>query len=250
MPWVEPTSAASGAAGVDPKATLAERVAACQPMVRSIAWQLSQRLPRSVEVDELVGEGQLGLLRAARDYEPSKGAQFSTYAYWRVRGAMLDWVRQQDWYSPVDAVGLLASGAPPTEASSRGPATVHVGEEMAANLPDDGAADPAEAAADGELRAIVRGLVSGLTGRSRDILQATLLDGQTLEEAGRATGVHKGTAQRAQVKAFDELAAVLNGKGLSDLNGPELRRAALKSADATDRRAAEVGNPTPGTDLE
>jgi RNA polymerase sigma factor for flagellar operon FliA len=195
-------------------------------MVRSVAWQISQRLPRSAEVDELIGEGQLGLLRAARDYDPNKGAQFSTYAYWRVRGAMLDWVRRQDWFSSADLhAGLLASG-PPVGAATVEPGTV----SRSADVEDQEAADPAQAVSDNELRDIVRGLVGSLTGRSRQILEATLLNGQTLEQAGRAAGVHKGTAQRAQVRAFDELATALRDKGLSDLGGPALRQAVLKAA--------------------
>ena len=185
-------------------------------MLRSIAWQVSQRLPRSVEVDELIGEGQLGLLRADRDYDPAKGAQFATYAYWRIRGAMLDWVRQQEGTHP-------ATSAAEGEAAAD-PATVRPSTELA----DAEAVDPAQSASEDELRTIVRGLVGGLTGRSKQILEATLLDGRTLEQAGRAAGVHKGTAQRAQVRAFDELAAALRDKGLSDLDGPDLRRAVLK----------------------
>ncbi len=195
-------------------------------MVRSIAWQVHQRLPRSVEVDELIGEGQLGLLRADRDYDATKGAQFSTYAYWRIRGAMLDWVRQQDWFAAAPDEAAVEAGEGSAE-----PSTVR----HSTDLEDEEAADPAEASEENELRAIVRGLVGGLSGRSRQILQATLLDGQTLEQAGQASGVHKGTAQRAQVKAFDELAAVLRDRGLSGLNGPELRQAVLKAP--AERRA-------------
>ena len=202
-------------------------------MVRSIAWQVSQRLPRSVEVDELIGEGQLGLLRAARDYDPSKGAQFSTYAYWRIRGAMLDWIRQQDWFAPADYHAGLLAGAPPIEsvAGAAEPSTVR----QSGDVEDEEAADPAESVSDNELRTIVRGLVGGLSGRSKQILEATLLNGQTLEQAGRVVGVHKGTAQRAQVRAFDELATALRAKGLSTLDGPALRQAVLKTP--VERRA-------------
>ena len=213
-----------------------QRVAACQPMVRSIAWQLRQRLPRSVEVDELIGEGQLGLLRADRDYDASKGAQFSTYAYWRIRGAMLDWARQQDWYSaggPQSA--LLAEGEDAAEGdageSRAEPSTVR----QSGDVEDEAAVDPSDTASEDELRTIVRGLVGNLSGKSKQILEATLLNGQTLEQAGKAAGVHKGTAQRAQVRAFDELAAALKDKGLSELDGPDLRRAVLKAP--VERRA-------------
>ncbi len=210
-----------GPGGGDARAASWARVSACQPMVRSIAWQVSQRLPGSVEVDELIGEGQLGLLRADRDYDPSKGAQFSTYAYWRIRGAMLDWVRQQDGFG---AQSALLAGMPPAEGVAQ-PMTVHPSNE----LEDEEAVDPADSVSESELRTLIRGLVGGLTGRSKQILEATLLNGQTLEQAGKEAGVHKGTAQRAHVKAFDELAAALQQRGLSELDGPALRRAVLKA---------------------
>ena len=49
------------------------------------------------------------------------------------------------------------------------------------------------------MRAVLRDLISKLEGRSRQIMEATVLNDQTLEEAGKAAGIHKGTAQRAQV---------------------------------------------------
>ncbi len=202
-----------------------ERIHACQAMVRSIAWQLSQRLPKRVEVDELIGEGQIGLLRAARDFDDSKGAQFSTYAYWRIRGTMLDWSRKQDWFEPASfSAGMLAA-APPGEIQQSVKRTVDIQSHDPA---DAQSPDPAREVADDELKQILRKMVGGLSGRSRAVLDATLLQGKTLEEAGAAAGQHKGTIQRAQVKAFEELARALKDAGFSDMPGDELRKHALK----------------------
>jgi RNA polymerase sigma factor for flagellar operon FliA len=67
------------------------------PLVRRIALQLAARLPASVEVDDLVQAGVLGLLDASTRYQDGQGAKFETYASQRIRGAMLDELRANDW---------------------------------------------------------------------------------------------------------------------------------------------------------
>ncbi len=66
-------------------------------LVKRIAYHLVSRMPPSVEVDDLIQAGMIGLLDAAKHYSASKGANFETYAGIRVRGAMLDEVRKSDW---------------------------------------------------------------------------------------------------------------------------------------------------------
>ena len=67
------------------------------PQVKRIAYHLLARLPASVQVDDLIQAGLLGLLEAARRYDPAQGANFSTFAEPRIRGAMLDEIRKGDW---------------------------------------------------------------------------------------------------------------------------------------------------------
>jgi RNA polymerase sigma factor for flagellar operon FliA len=66
-------------------------------LVRYLALRISTRLPSSVEVDDLVHDGILGLLDAAEKYDPVRGVRFRTYAEARIRGAILDGLRQKDW---------------------------------------------------------------------------------------------------------------------------------------------------------
>ncbi|ENO89501.1 RNA polymerase sigma factor FliA [Thauera linaloolentis] len=75
----------------------AHLVEAYAPLVKRIAYQLMARLPASVEVDDLIQNGMMGLLDAIGRYEDGLGAQFETYAVQRVRGAMLDGLRDNDW---------------------------------------------------------------------------------------------------------------------------------------------------------
>lgn len=67
------------------------------PLVKRIAYQLMARLPASVQVDDLIQVGMIGLLDAVSNYDDTQGAQFETYAVQRIRGAMLDELRQSDW---------------------------------------------------------------------------------------------------------------------------------------------------------
>ncbi|MGH8268617.1 MAG: RNA polymerase sigma factor FliA, partial [Steroidobacteraceae bacterium] len=66
-------------------------------LVKRIAYHLVGRLPPSVEVDDLMQAGMLGLLEAASNYEPNRGASFETYAGIRIRGSMIDALRKLDW---------------------------------------------------------------------------------------------------------------------------------------------------------
>jgi len=67
------------------------------PLVKRIAHHLLMRMPSSVQLDDLIQSGMIGLLEAARKYDMSKGASFETYAGIRIRGAMLDEIRRGDW---------------------------------------------------------------------------------------------------------------------------------------------------------
>ena len=67
------------------------------PLVKRIAYHLMARLPANVQFEDLVQNGMLGLLDALDRFEEGFGAQFETYATQRVRGAMLDGLRENDW---------------------------------------------------------------------------------------------------------------------------------------------------------
>ncbi|MEN9595649.1 MAG: hypothetical protein RL236_83 [Pseudomonadota bacterium] len=66
-------------------------------LVKRIAYHLLSKLPDSVQVDDLIQAGMLGLLESIKNYDSSKGASFDTYAGIRIRGSMLDEVRRCDW---------------------------------------------------------------------------------------------------------------------------------------------------------
>lgn len=67
------------------------------PLVKYIAHRVAVRLPPHIELDDLISAGVIGLIDAIEKYNPGKETQFKTYAEIRIRGAMLDELRSQDW---------------------------------------------------------------------------------------------------------------------------------------------------------
>lgn len=69
------------------------------PLVKKIAHHMMLRLPSSVDVNDLIQEGLMGLHEASQRFDPIQGIQFETFVSQRVRGAMLDHLRSNDWAS-------------------------------------------------------------------------------------------------------------------------------------------------------
>ena len=79
------------------RAAATEVIAQHSDLVRRIAHHLAARLPASVEVDDLIQAGMMGLIEASRSYDADQGASFETYASIRIRGSMIDEIRRGDW---------------------------------------------------------------------------------------------------------------------------------------------------------
>jgi RNA polymerase sigma factor for flagellar operon FliA len=100
-------------------------------LVKRLAFQLMAKLPASVQAEDLIQNGMIGLLDAVGRYEEGLGAQFETYAAQRIRGAMLDGLRENDWVPRAvrremrrveDTIHRLeqANGRPPSEGELAG----------------------------------------------------------------------------------------------------------------------------------
>ncbi len=79
------------------KADMSVLVEKYAPLVKRVALHLKARLPASVELDDLIQSGMIGLMDAVNNFEEGHGAVFETYASIRIRGAMIDQMRQSDW---------------------------------------------------------------------------------------------------------------------------------------------------------
>lgn len=90
------TSYAATTRNLDPKSE-AGLVQQHADLVKRIAYHVAARLPASVDVEDLIQAGVIGLIEAARHYNGERGASFETYAGIRIRGAMMDELRRGDW---------------------------------------------------------------------------------------------------------------------------------------------------------
>ncbi|MEW6056946.1 MAG: FliA/WhiG family RNA polymerase sigma factor [Bdellovibrionota bacterium] len=90
----EATSAKTGRA---PLGTREEIILEYAPLIKYIAQKIAARLPANIELDDLISSGVIGLMDAIEKYDPSRDNKFKTYAEFRIRGAILDELRAQDW---------------------------------------------------------------------------------------------------------------------------------------------------------
>ncbi len=67
------------------------------PLIKFVAQKIAARLPSNIELDDLISSGVIGLMDAIDKYDPTRDNKFKTYAEFRIRGAILDELRAQDW---------------------------------------------------------------------------------------------------------------------------------------------------------
>ena len=199
-----------------------------QELVEKIVRRLQRELDLSCDPDDLRGWGQQGLLEAKARFDPARGVRFSTFAYYRVRGAVLDGVRKQGWLSrrayaklrafeAVDASGeqIAATEAqsPSEDVAARARALDEaIGKISAAYVmsvvgqgADDTPDTPEELLDGAELRATVQSGLAALPERERVLLTAMYYEGVTMEEAGARLGLSKSWTSRLHGKALDRL---------------------------------------------
>ncbi|MGA2080240.1 MAG: FliA/WhiG family RNA polymerase sigma factor [Holophaga sp.] len=92
-----PPQPAAGGHGEVPFQDRDYLITECLPLVKFISHRISARLPAHVDVDDLIHSGILGLLDAVKKFEPDRNVKFKTYAEQRIRGAILDGLRDLDW---------------------------------------------------------------------------------------------------------------------------------------------------------
>jgi RNA polymerase sigma factor for flagellar operon FliA len=98
-------------------------------LVGHLAREAAARLPRHLDADDLVGAGSLALVQAARAFDPALGVPFARFASTRIRGAMIDHMRQRDWATRSvrsRARSLAAASEELTKALHRAPTEVEL----------------------------------------------------------------------------------------------------------------------------
>jgi len=210
-----------------------------QGLVRAIAWKTHQRLPRSVELDDLVAYGQIGLLEAIAAFDATRGRKFTTYAWHRIRGAMLDGMGKMAWFDRVAFEGgryerkPAATAAPtPSSEAAAGPSPASPGATAPAGVAADRPSarrpmrtdlenvsvmgrenDAGEAALHRELILFLRDLVSALPEKEAALVRGTFFEGRTLTEAARRVGISTAWASRLQTRTLADLRIALERNG-------------------------------------
>lgn len=215
-----------------------ERFHAELELVTIIASQVARSLGRGVEFDDLVSAGREGLLDAARRYDPARGIPFRAYANFRVRGAVLDGIRQMsalprrayERLAAMEAAVAVSEGeaqfafARPAQAMSDADAETCLDEQLAvmataaaiglvtesARGESEGAEatpdiDPELAFAQAEVMATVRAALAELAPVERDVVTRHYLEAEGMESIARDMNVSKSWISRIHTRALARL---------------------------------------------
>ncbi len=208
------------------------------PLLQQIVGRLAIDLPGRIDRDDLFGFGMIGLVEAADAFEPARGLKFSTFAFPRIRGAILDELRRMDFLPrgrrervrDLDrAVRTLEQklGAPPSPeelaahlgcsldeidevlASARSAGIVSLedgpSEELFGLLADPKSDDPVGSAEFEELKELLVRAISGLPEAERTVITLYYAEGLLLKEIGELMGVTESRASQVHSRALYRL---------------------------------------------
>ncbi|MBN1853372.1 MAG: sigma-70 family RNA polymerase sigma factor [Pirellulales bacterium] len=226
-----------------PPSDIDELICSNQGLVRSIALKIHSKLPRHILLDDLIADGQVGLAQAATVYQPESGASFSTFAYYRIRGAIYDGLSKMSWTSRSTLHRLRshrlagefldeqASEKSATNAKSTAEeaewvretteklAVVYLASQVAImerdDLPDldPDTKTPDWIVAEREVLESLRAAVAALPEPDRRLIRWAYYDGLSLTEIARRCGHHKAWASRLHSRILGQLGRSLQALG-------------------------------------
>jgi RNA polymerase sigma factor FliA len=207
-------------------------------LVRHIANKLKAQLDlQSIDLDDMIAYGNHGLIEAQSRYDASRGVQFNTFAYYRIRGAILDGVRKFA-YMPrrvyvmvkaAEAADMVAEGVGDMRAAAPGAAredleaTAQTLDEAVSKItaayvmsvvgqgPDDKPETPEERFTDAEERDRIDQVVAKLPEREQRIVRAFYFESRTMDDIAKELGISKSWVSRIHSKALEMLKEDLGG---------------------------------------
>ena len=195
----------------------------------AIASEVLKKLPPELEAKDIRGAAELGLVEAANSFDPSRGVQFKTFAYYRIKGAIYDALRKMGWYPKSQYQQMrfeMAANEYLKDFSTQPPrsgtpeAELQDLKDLAASLvtcymlsldsmsqePEDSQGISAEeAAVRDEMGRHLRRSLAQLPDTNRRVLELCYFDGLTLEETGRRLGLSKSWVCRLHAKSLELL---------------------------------------------
>nr|WP_246382337.1 FliA/WhiG family RNA polymerase sigma factor [Prauserella isguenensis] len=217
------------------------------PLVKYVAGRVGTGLPTHVDVADLIQSGIFGLVDAIEKFDPGRGLRFETYAMQRIRGAILDDLRSQDWVPRVvrsrarevertlERLGARL-GRTPTDAEVATELGISLNElhelygqlrltsvvaletlvaagrdseSVVESLPDDDAVDPAAVLVDRDNREQLADAVAQLSERDRIVVSLYYFESLTLAEIGKVLGVTESRVSQLHTRAVLRLRAKL-----------------------------------------
>jgi|SRR4051812_4932184 RNA polymerase sigma factor for flagellar operon FliA len=220
------------------------------PQVKFIARRIHDRLPQHVELEDLINAGVVGLIDALKKYDPTKNVQFKSYAQFRIRGAILDSLRELDW-SPrelrhkarrIEEISRtlaqkLGRAATDQEIAQGLEVSLHeyqlllgelrgldIGtihaesnedgeeEELFDYVIDDPQTDPFRLCLQSEMKQLLGEAVGKLPERERQVLALYYYEELTMKEIGEALGVVESRVSQLHTSAMVRLRSTLRNK--------------------------------------
>ena len=200
------------------------------PLVKYVAGRLRTRMPESVDQDDLVSDGVLGLMDAIERFEPARGLSFQTFAVPRIRGAIIDGMRAMDFVprSVRDKLRAVQRAQVALEERlGRSPEDTEIARELGipvqqlrdlnrqatsnhANLDDFDLADGLSSAADlrveqNDVNASLMRVVDQLVERDQVIIALYYFEGLTLAEIGQVLGVTESRISQVHRRVTETL---------------------------------------------
>ncbi len=231
------------------------------PLIKHIAHRVAIRLPSNVEIRDLINAGVLGLMDAIEKFEPERNVKFKTYAEVRIRGAILDSLRDLDWaprslrkkskdlermYAGLSQkLGRPATDEEVSEAMGENIEDFHAlvdqlhgltigsfenlsdsedSENYINYYPDDGSNDPYVKFESNELTRLLADAIEELPEKERLVLSLYYFEEFTMKEIGALLGVNESRVSQLHTKATLRLRGKL-GKLVPDVD-PMFRTAA------------------------
>jgi RNA polymerase sigma factor for flagellar operon FliA len=223
-----------------------ERVLAHLPLVRHIVQKIIGHTGRQADIDDLISAGTLGLVKASRAFDPTKHVEFSTYAYIRIRGAVIDELRGRSFTSPdtnryirlvrkAYQAFLVANGRPPADEELAAQANIPLEKlyrtfedsrrrhflsfnglsddqpSLGAMLPADESASPGPAVEQRELVGRMAEAIQELSERDRTIVLLYYDKDLTMKEIAETLGITESRVSQVHAAALFRLGMKLRG---------------------------------------
>ncbi len=218
------------------------------PLVEQVAGRMRIGLPRSVDLGELINNGVIGLISAIENFEPERGIRFETYAVTRIRGCILDGLREYDWIprSIRSKTRLMENTLVKLEAEyGRVPSDEEIAHELEIDLAnyyqwiddiqiasiisldepiitpegeagtisemieDEEASNPAEEVEWGEAKRLVKKLIQNLTQQERLVIALYYYEELTLKEIGEILEISESRVSQIHSKIILTLKGML-----------------------------------------